>query len=90
MTAGHNALRGNACSTSDANYGVLHLGPSAQARLRSFQGDPAWRDHLLFNEYFDGDTGKGLGASHQTGWTALAGAFVANRRRANDGLANCP
>jgi hypothetical protein len=34
--------------------------------------DPAWRDLVLFNEYFDGDSGRGLGASHQTGWTALA------------------
>ncbi|MDE3098164.1 MAG: glucosidase [Verrucomicrobiota bacterium] len=34
--------------------------------------DPHWRDLLLFNEYFHGETGKGLGASHQTGWTALA------------------
>jgi hypothetical protein len=34
--------------------------------------DPAWRDLVLFNEYFHGDTGRGLGASHQTGWTALA------------------
>ena len=34
--------------------------------------DPAWRDHLLFHEYFHGETGEGLGASHQTGWTALA------------------
>jgi hypothetical protein len=33
--------------------------------------DPHWRDYLLYHEYFDGDTGKGLGASHQTGWTAL-------------------
>jgi hypothetical protein len=33
--------------------------------------DPAWRDLVLFHEYFDGDTGRGLGASHQ-GWTALA------------------
>lgn len=32
---------------------------------------PNWREHLLFHEYFHGDTGKGLGASHQTGWTAL-------------------
>jgi hypothetical protein len=31
----------------------------------------AWRDRIQFNEYFDGDTGAGLGASHQTGWTAL-------------------
>jgi hypothetical protein len=33
--------------------------------------DPLWRDHLTFSEYFDGDTGEGLGATHQTGWTAL-------------------
>jgi len=46
-----------------------------------FQNDPAWRDHILFYEYFDGDTGEGLGASHQTGWTALLGALVANRVR---------
>ena len=34
---------------------------------------PEWRDQLLFHEYFNGDTGEGLGASHQTGWTALVG-----------------
>jgi hypothetical protein len=36
-----------------------------------FQEDPYWRDHLLFYEYFHGDNGAGLGASHQTGWTGL-------------------
>ncbi len=36
-----------------------------------FVSDPNWRDLLLFHEYFHGDTGRGLGASHQTGWTAL-------------------
>jgi hypothetical protein len=36
-----------------------------------FADDPHWRDLVLFNEYFHGDTGRGLGASHQTGWTAL-------------------
>ncbi|MBI4328143.1 MAG: glucosidase, partial [Chloroflexi bacterium] len=36
-----------------------------------FQEDPHWRDLVLFHEYFHGETGKGLGASHQTGWTAL-------------------
>jgi len=36
-----------------------------------FQNDPAWKDNLVFNEYFHGDNGAGLGASHQTGWTAL-------------------
>ena len=37
----------------------------------TFQNDPNWRDHILFYEYFDGDNGRGVGASHQTGWTAL-------------------
>ena len=49
-----------------------------------FQRGGAWCDLLIFYEYFHGDTGKGLGASHQTGWTALAGALVANRRLRND------
>jgi hypothetical protein len=34
-----------------------------------FQDDPHWRDLILFYEYFQGDNGAGLGASHQTGWT---------------------
>ena len=38
--------------------------------------DPAFRDLVLFYEYFDGDTGRGLGASHQTGWTALAANLI--------------
>jgi hypothetical protein len=38
--------------------------------------DPHWRDLVLFNEYFHGDTGRGLGASHQTGWTALAAKLI--------------
>jgi hypothetical protein len=38
---------------------------------RLFTEDPAWRDNLMFFEYFHGDNGAGLGASHQTGWTAL-------------------
>jgi hypothetical protein len=38
---------------------------------RIFQEDPNWRDHLLFYEYFHGDNGAGLGASHQTGWTGV-------------------
>jgi hypothetical protein len=37
-----------------------------------FGDDPRWRELVLFHEYFDGDTGRGVGASHQTGWTALA------------------
>ncbi|MCE0485129.1 MAG: hypothetical protein LV479_12945 [Methylacidiphilales bacterium] len=41
------------------------------ASLGQYANDPLWRNHLLFNEYFHGDTGRGLGANHQTGWTAL-------------------
>jgi hypothetical protein len=41
-----------------------------------FQSDPAWHDALLFNEYFHGDTGAGLGASHQTGWTGLVADLI--------------
>jgi hypothetical protein len=43
---------------------------------RKFQEDPHWRDYLLFHEYFHGDNGAGLGASHQTGWSALIPALV--------------
>ena len=38
---------------------------------KKFQEDPHWRDCILFYEYFHGDNGAGLGASHQTGWTGL-------------------
>jgi hypothetical protein len=39
--------------------------------------DPHFRDHLLFYEYFHGDTGRGVGASHQTGWTGLVAKLIA-------------
>ena len=42
-----------------------------QGGIRRFAEDPNWKDLLLFHEYFHGDNGAGLGASHQTGWTAL-------------------
>src|SRR5262249_7913363 len=38
---------------------------------KKFQEDPHWKDYILFYEYFHGDNGAGLGASHQTGWTGL-------------------
>ncbi len=41
-----------------------------------FQSDPHWRDYVPFHEYFHGDTGAGLGASHQTGWTALVAKMI--------------
>jgi hypothetical protein len=41
-----------------------------------FQTDPHWRDHILFYEYFHGDNGAGLGASHQTGWTGVVAKTI--------------
>jgi len=41
-----------------------------------FQSDPHWRDHMLFYEYFHGDNGAGLGASHQTGWTGAVAKLI--------------
>jgi hypothetical protein len=41
-----------------------------------FQADPHWRDYILFYEYFHGDSGAGLGASHQTGWTGLVARLI--------------
>ncbi len=40
------------------------------------QSDPHWKDLILFNEYFNGDTGEGVGASHQTGWSALVAKMI--------------
>jgi hypothetical protein len=58
-----------------------------------FADDPHWRDLILFNEYFHGDNGRGIGASHQTGWTALVArlletksANVAQRKTPKGGL----
>ena len=47
------------------------------------QTDSRWKDHLLYNEYFHGDTGEGLGATHQTGWTGLVADQI--RRHPNAG-----
>ncbi|HEY7034407.1 MAG TPA: hypothetical protein VH482_23930 [Thermomicrobiales bacterium] len=47
-----------------------------------FQTDPHWRDHILFYEYFHGDNGAGIGASHQTGWTGLVATLIEQRARA--------
>jgi len=52
-------------------YGMTH----------KFQQDPHWRDYLLFHEYFNGDDGAGLGATHQTGWTGLVANLIAEWRK---------
>jgi hypothetical protein len=45
-----------------------------------FQSDPEWHGLIPFHEYFHGDSGAGLGASHQTGWTALVADLITSRR----------
>jgi hypothetical protein len=52
-----------------------------------FARDPHWKDLVLFHEYFCGDSGRGIGASHQTGWTALAVRFLEDRARARSSAA---
>ena len=55
---------------------------------RKFQDDPYWKDYILFYEYFHGDNGAGLGASHQTGWTGIIARILdaAGRIDARDAL----
>ena len=43
---------------------------------KKFQEDPHWRDYILFHEYFHGENGAGLGASHQTGWTGIVARLM--------------
>ena len=52
--------------------------PADGKRIES-SSDPLWSEHPTFNEYFDGDTGEGLGATHQTGWTALVAHLLRSR-----------
>ena len=54
-------------------------------QAEKFRTDPRWRDLILYYEYFNGDTGAGLGASHQTGWTALVAQLLASRVRSARG-----
>jgi hypothetical protein len=65
---------------SDRLVSIFTRGPDGRRPVfggtETFQSDPHWRDHLLFYEYFHGDNGAGIGASHQTGWTGLVGRLV--------------
>ena len=59
---------------------IFRRGPNGRrpvlGTVDKFQTDPRWRDLIPFHEYFNGDTGAGVGASHQTGWTALVGKLL--------------
>jgi hypothetical protein len=51
-------------------------GPAGTRKSELFAHDPHWRELVLFHEYFHGETGEGLGASHQTGWTGLVASLI--------------
>ena len=53
-----------------------------------FQSDPNWRDLIPFYEYFHGDTGRGVGASHQTGWTAVVACMIHELSETGDQVEN--
>jgi hypothetical protein len=68
---------------------LIHLFLPDAAGRRPFQGaqqpcNPHWQDHLLFHEYFHGENGKGLGASHQTGWTGLVAMLLQQQGMHNE------
>ena len=67
----------------ELSRGLTHLflrGPDGRRPVygacERFQQDPHWRDLILFHEYFHGDEGRGIGASHQTGWTGLVAKLI--------------
>ena len=69
--------------TTDLTYRLIDLFLQDDAGRRpvngnraKFQTDPHWRDLISFHEYFNGDTGEGLGASHQTGWTGVVAKLI--------------
>ena len=66
--------RESSCATQDGRRPVF-------GGSEKFQNDPHFRDYLLFYEYFHGDNGAGIGASHQTGWTALVAKLPSAKRR---------
>ncbi|HTJ76596.1 MAG TPA: hypothetical protein VL337_14665 [Acidimicrobiales bacterium] len=69
-----------ATDLSQRLIGIFLAGPDGRRPLNGgrdlFDTDPGWRSHVAFHEYFHGDTGAGLGASHQTGWTALVAKLI--------------
>src|SRR5438876_9030135 len=59
-------------------------------KIDKYATDPHWRDLVLFNEYFHGDSGRGVGASHQTGWTALVTRSIEDLAHARAGQVSTP
>jgi hypothetical protein len=70
----------------DRLISIFLVGPDGRrpcfGGVERMQGDPAWKDNLLFFEYFHGDNAAGLGASHQTGWTGIVADMIRRRHGA--------
>jgi len=75
-----------AADLQDRLISLFTVGPDGRRPcfgwVDKLQHDPAWKDNLLFNEYFHGDNGAGLGATHQTGWTGLIADVIRRRHGA--------
>jgi hypothetical protein len=75
-----------AADLQDRLISLFTVGPDGRRPcfgwIGRLQHDPAWKDNLVFNEYFHGDNGAGLGASHQTGWTGLIADVIRRRHGA--------
>ena len=75
-----------AADLQDRLIALFTVGPDGRRPcfgwVERLQHDPAWKDNLLFNEYFHGDNGAGLGAAHQTGWTGLIADVIRRRHGA--------
>jgi hypothetical protein len=72
-----------AVDLSDRLISLFLVGPDGRrpcfGQVERLQTDPAWKDNIVFNEYFHGDNGTGLGASHQTGWTGVIADLIRRR-----------
>ena len=80
VRAAHDAVRGRRGNHAPARRARSCATPTGSRPVyggtAKFQDDPHWRDLILFYEYFHGDNGAGLGASHQTGWTGLVAPLL--------------
>jgi len=72
-----------AADLADRLISLFTAGPDGRrpcfGQVARLQTDPAWKDNIVFNEYFHGDNGAGLGASHQTGWTGVIADLIRRR-----------
>jgi hypothetical protein len=77
------ALDAVAADLSDRLISLFLAGPDGRrpcfGQVGRLQSDPAWKDNIVFSEYFHGDNGAGLGASHQTGWTGVIADLIRRR-----------